>query len=83
MTKLTIRQKKSLYNHQKIRHIITQCTNSNFKMKRKGKRCFYITFENPIDTFSINKIAKKLGLQISYKSNVRCIISDDYNISIC
>ena len=83
MTKLTIRQKKSLYNQQAVKHAIKQCTTTQFKIKRKGKHCFYVTFETAVTSFLINKIAKKLGLEVSYQSDVRCIISDDYDASVC
>lgn len=83
MTKLTVRQKKSLYNQQAVKSAISQCTTTPFRIKRKGKHCFYITFENSINSFLISKIAKKLGLEITYQSDVRCIMSDDYSSSIC
>ena len=83
MTKLTIRQKKSLYNKQAIRYAIAQCTPTEFRIKRKGKHCFYVTFETAVSSFSINKIAKKLGLEVSYQSDVRSIISDNYDVSVC
>lgn len=83
MTKLTIRQKNSLYNQQAIKFAIKQSTSARFKIKQKGKHCFYVTFETEIPSFSINKIAKRLGLEISYQSNVRCIISDEYDASLC
>lgn len=83
MTKLTIRQKKSLYNQQAIGYTIAQCTPTEFRIKRKGKHCFHVTFETAVNSFLMNKIAKKLGLQVSYQSDVRCIISDDYDVSVC
>ena len=83
MTKLTIRQKKSLYNQQAVKHAISQCTTTNFRIKRKGKHCFYVTFEKAINSFLMNKIAKNLGLEISYQSDVRCIISDNYDTLMC
>ena len=83
MTKLTVRQKKSLYNQQAVKSAISKCTTTPFRIKRKGKHCFYVTFETPVNSFLISKIAKKLGLEVTYQSDVRCIMSDDYSASIC
>ena len=79
MTKLTIRQKKSLFNQQAITHAVKKCTLVPFKIKRKGKHCFYITFSDNVNRSLANQIANKLGLQVDYQSDVRCIISDNYD----
>lgn len=79
MTHVIIRSKKSLYNQQSITTLVTTCTNIPFKIKRKGKHCFYITFDNHIPSSTASRIASKLGLEISYKSNVRCILSDNFD----
>lgn len=79
MTHLTVRSKTSLYNQQTIARFISNCTRIPFKIKKKGKHCFYITFDNHIPPNTANLIATKLGLSISYQSDVRCIISDNFD----
>ena len=79
MTNLTVRSKTSLYNQQAITRFISNCTKIPFKIKRKGKHCFYITFACHITPNTANLIATKLWLSISYQSDVRCIISDNFD----
>ncbi len=79
MTHMTIRSKTSLYNQQGIKTLVNTCTRTPFKIKRKGKHCFYITFDKHISPSTASRIAFKLGLEISYKSDVRCILSDNFN----
>ena len=79
MTHMTIRSKTSLYNQQGIKTLVNTCTRTPFKIKRKGKHCFYITFACHITPNTANLIATKLGLSISYQSDVRCIISDNFD----
>lgn len=82
MTHMTIRSKKSLYNQQGITTLVNTCTKIPFKIKRKGKHCFYITFDKHISPSTASGIASKLGLEVSYKSDVRCILSDNFNTSV-
>lgn len=79
MAHLTVRSKKSFYNQQAIAKFISNCTKTPFKIKRKGKHCFYITFDTHIAPTTATLIASKLGLAISYQSDVRCIISDNFD----
>ncbi len=81
MTHLTIRQKKSFYNQQGISNIISSYTKTQFLIKRKGKHCFYITFKERVSNNLANTLAAKLGLSVSYSSDVRCILSDYYDIT--
>lgn len=78
MTHLTVRTKNSLYNQQGLTSRIEECTKIPFKIKRRGKHCFNVTFDNPINSKLANKIADNLGLINSYMSSASCIISDDF-----
>lgn len=79
MTHMTIRSKKSLYNQQGITALVNTCTKIPFKIKRKGKHCFHITFDKHISSSTACRIASKLGLEVSYRSDVRCILSDNFD----
>lgn len=79
MTHMTIRSKTSLYNQQDIKTLVNTCTRTPFKIKRKGKHCFYITFDKHISPSTASRIASKLGLEVSYTSDVRCILSDNFD----
>ena len=79
MTHMTIRFQNSLYNQQGITRLVNACTKIPFKIKRKGKHCFYITFDEHISPSTASRIASKLGLEVSYRSDVRCILSDNFD----
>lgn len=82
MTHMTIRFQNSLYSQQGITTLVNACTKIPFKIERKGKHCFYITFDKHISPSTASGIASKLGLEVSYKSDVRCILSDNFNASV-
>jgi hypothetical protein len=79
MKYLTIRSKSSLYNQQKISHVVSSCSKTSFKIKRKGKHCFNITFSENVPASTLEKVSFKLGLEISYKSDKRYTLTDNFD----
>ena len=77
MKTLVIRQHKSLFNQRYLENRLVRITKTRaFKIKRKGKRCFSIFFEEPIDKAMAFTLAKSLGLSVNYQSEKRSILTD-------
>lgn len=77
MKVLVIRQSKSLYNQQNIKNFLVKFFEpSDFSIKEKGKRSYTIFFKKPVSSSIANHLSKKMGLDITYQSNVRCVLTD-------
>ena len=76
---LVIKQHKSILNKRNIINCLNKVVvPGTFSIKEKGKRTYTVFFYEPVNDSVAYKVSKRLGLLISYQSDVRCILTDDF-----
>lgn len=79
MKTLVIKQHKSILNKRNVINCLNKVVEpGTFSVKEKGKRTYTVFFYEPVSASVANKVSKQLGLIISYQSDVRCILTDDF-----